>query len=262
MLETQVEKAGVDVRRNTVVTPDTVDDIAPDVVLVAVGARRDAPPIPGADRAEVLSGDDLRALLCGDDPDVAKRKLGLAQRALLRVGGALGVTERPELVRELSRRWMPLGKRVVVVGGGLVGSELAEFLAERGRTVTVLEEGAHFATEMAPPRRWQVLHHLREHGVTLRSGVRVTSIDDAGVHVVSSAPGAEETADTNIADTHKEEQVVAADHVILAIGTTGDSSLTDALAATGREVHALGDCAGVGYIPGAMLSAARIARAI
>lgn len=36
---------------------------------------------------------------------------------------------------------MPLGKRVSIIGAGLVGLELAEFLIERGREVTVLDPG-------------------------------------------------------------------------------------------------------------------------
>jgi hypothetical protein len=41
-------------------------------------------------------------------------KLSLSQRALLKMGNVLGVSNRVALTRELSRHWMPLGKRVVV----------------------------------------------------------------------------------------------------------------------------------------------------
>ena len=39
----------------------------------------------------------------------------------------------------LSKIWMPLSKNITIIGGDLVGLELAEFLIERGRKVTVLE---------------------------------------------------------------------------------------------------------------------------
>ena len=52
----------------------------------------------------------------------------------------------PRFIRWLSRRWMPLGKRIAVLGGGLVGCELAVFLAERGRQVTILVRQANQAT--------------------------------------------------------------------------------------------------------------------
>ena len=42
----------------------------------------------------------------------------------------------PALPHEI---WMPLGKRVVIIGGGIQGCELAEFLVKRGRKVTIVE---------------------------------------------------------------------------------------------------------------------------
>ena len=60
--------------------------------------------------------------------DLGVRRPGVVVRAVLTAGRLLGITSDVERVRMLSRRWMPLGSRVVVVGGGLVGTELAEFL--------------------------------------------------------------------------------------------------------------------------------------
>ncbi len=246
-LETQVRKAGVEVRLGIAATASLVRSLAPDVVLVATGARRDKPPIPGAERPNVLSGDDLRALLTGSDPEVAKQKLSLLQRAVVGAGRLVGATSNAALAREATRRWMPLGKRVVIVGGGLVGLELAEFLCERGRSVTVLEESATLGAEMALPRRWRALFELREHGVTLVTRARVEAIEEAGVAFVDAA-GARATA--------------PADHVILAVGAREDRGLAAALEGLAPEVIALGDCDGVGYVEGAMLSAARVARGI
>jgi len=116
-LDTQVRKAGVELRLGAEVTPALVREIAPDVVLVATGARREAPAIPGADRPNVLSGDDLRSLLTGSDPNVARQKLSFVQRAVIGAGRFVGATEDTAIARELSRRWMPLGRRVVISAG-------------------------------------------------------------------------------------------------------------------------------------------------
>ncbi|MFN8544428.1 MAG: FAD-dependent oxidoreductase [Candidatus Binatia bacterium] len=246
-LTAQVRQLAVDVRLGMPVTPALVRELAPDVVLVAVGARREAPAIPGIDRPDVFSGDDLRTLLTGGDPEVAAAKLSLSQRALLKVGGLLGLSDRVALTRELTRRWMPIGHRVAIVGGGLVGVELAEFLAERGRAVTVLEEGATLAKEMALPRRWRVLWELREHGVVLHTEARVEAVTDDGVAWV---------------DQGGTRQTTATDAVILAIGVQPDRALADALAGLGPEVHTIGDCREVAYLDGAIADAARVARAI
>jgi 2,4-dienoyl-CoA reductase-like NADH-dependent reductase (Old Yellow Enzyme family)/NADH dehydrogenase FAD-containing subunit len=245
-LEAQVRALPIDLRLGQAVTPALVRELNPDVVLVAVGARREAPAIPGIDRANVLSGDDLRSLMTGSDTRVAAEKLSRRQRALLAMGKLLGVTDRITLTRELTRHWMPLGQRVAVVGGGLVGVELAEFLSERGRAVTVLEASQSLATEMALPRRWRALYTLREHGVRLLTGVAVEAITDGGV----------------VYSQHGTRQTVPADHVIIATGVAEDRRLADALGELGPAVHRLGDCAGVGYIEGAMMDAGRVARAI
>jgi len=246
-LETQVRKLPIDLRLNQDATPALIEALAPDVVLVAVGARHADSALPGADRREVFSGRDLRALLSGDDPSVTARKLGVGQRTVLGIGRLLGATRSVDLTRALSRHWLPLGRRVVVVGGGLVGVELAEFLCERGRQVAVLEDSKTFAAQMAPPRRWRSLGHLRTMGVELHSQVSVHAIDDAGVHFTDAAG---------------EHHVAPADSVILAADTRDDPAGVDRLAGLAPEVHAIGDCSGVGYIEGAMLEGARAARQI
>ncbi|MBW2275628.1 MAG: hypothetical protein JRG96_20400, partial [Deltaproteobacteria bacterium] len=112
------------------------------------------------------------------------------------------------------------------------------FLAERGRVVTVLEEGALFATEMAHPRRWRVLCDLREAGVELVSGARVVAIGEESLHYALSGAGG--TAD--------EECEVPVDTVVLATGLVANPALVDALRAEGIEPVVIGDCSGVGAL--------------
>ncbi|MBW2418963.1 MAG: FAD-dependent oxidoreductase [Deltaproteobacteria bacterium] len=240
--ERQVKQLGVELRLGEELTPALAREQGADVVIVATGARRERPDIPGIEGDHVFDGDDLRALLTGADAGDAAKKLSLVGRVAVRAGRAIGATRDPARLRELSRRYMPVGKRVVVVGGGLVGIELAEFLAERGRVVTVLEEGALFATEMAHPRRWRVLCDLREAGVELVSGARVVAIGEESLHYALSGAGG--TAD--------EECEVPVDTVVLATGLVANPALVDALRAEGIEPVVIGDCSGVGYIEGAI----------
>jgi 2,4-dienoyl-CoA reductase (NADPH2) len=246
-LERQVRELPIDLRLGQEVTSRVALDQKPEVILVAVGGGYRDPAIPGADRPQVLAGGDLRALMTGSDKRVAEEKLSLRQRAMVGVGGLLGVADHISRARALTRRWMPIGKRVAIIGGGLVGVELAEFLCERGREVCILEEGKTLAVEMALPRRWRALHGLREHGVALLTAVHVEEISDEGV-VYTTGDGARST--------------VLADTVILAASPGKNLALAEALEGLGVEVHLLGDCQGVGYIEGAIMEAARIARAI
>ena len=52
---------------------------------------------------------------------------------------------------------------------------------------------------------------------------------------------------------------ISTEQVIVARGATGDTSLAEEFSAAGLTVHTIGDCRGVGYIEGAMESAAELA---
>ena len=77
-------------------------------VVVASGARRGRPDVPGADLPHVLSGDTLRALITGE-AGADTSSLGLFARSAVAVGRRLGFLNSPQRIRELSRRWMPVG---------------------------------------------------------------------------------------------------------------------------------------------------------
>ncbi|TCJ37514.1 NADH:flavin oxidoreductase [Parafrankia sp. BMG5.11] len=236
-LRRQIARSRVDVRLRTEATPDTLRSIAPDVVVVATGAVRGMPEIPGSDLPHVYSGDDLRNLMLGEESDALRGKNGLLTRMITQIGAATGATANPAVVRHATQAWMPLGKRIVIIGGELVGIELAEFLGERGRAVTVLEEAPRLGKGLTLVRRMRILAELAEHGVELQSGASEIAIERRAVRFVS-ADG--------------RHRSVAADHVIVAIGARGDTSLADRLTQGGFRVHVVGDAKGVTYIEGAM----------
>ncbi|TCD21342.1 FAD-dependent oxidoreductase [Pseudomonas sp. IC_126] len=241
----QVRALPIDIRLGTTATPELLRSLEVDEVLVASGARRAAPAIPGADLKHVWSGDELRRLMTGDRAEeIAKQKLSLTQRTLMKAGSLTGATNSTEAIQTLSRLWMPLGKRVVIVGGGLVGLELAEFLIERGRQVAVLEPGSNLGRELAIVRRWRVLDNLRSHEVPLLTGISVERIRDN---------------DIDYRDANGERQQLPADSVVLAIGAEPDDTLATSLEAAGLNVQRIGDCGELGYIDGAIHSATAVA---
>jgi NADPH-dependent 2,4-dienoyl-CoA reductase/sulfur reductase-like enzyme len=142
---------------------------------------------------------------------------------------------------------MPLGRRVVIIGGELVGLELAEFLAHRERLVTVIDEAPRLGAGIPVVRRWRALAELRAAGVTLLPGARDIAIGDGTVSYVN---------------WRGQTRTLGCDHVILAKGAQGDLTLADELRSAGFKVHVAGDCRGVSYIDGAMHSAAEVAQAI
>jgi len=240
-LEAEVRALGVEIHLGRELVPEDVREYAADCVIVATGGRRESPAIPGSDLPHVLDGDSLRTLMSGEDPGSSANTLGPIDRLIIGVGRKLGVMGSPARLRALSHRYMPLGKRIVIVGGGLVGIELAEFLAERKRKVSVLEEGEIFALEMAHPRRWRVLHDIRQAGVELINHARVDRITEREVEFSISAP-----------EENVERHGIEADSVIVTLGLEPNPGLAARLEADETRVIAVGDCTGIGYIEGAI----------
>lgn len=246
-LRRQIAQSAVDVRLNTSATPALLKQLQVDEVIVATGAERTMPELPGGEQDFVFSGDEMRRLVLGEESPALERKTGWGTRLAMRAGARTGVTARPALVRQASRAWLPLGRRVVIIGGELVGLELAEFLAQRGREVTVLEEASRAGAGLYLVRRMRLLEELRDLGVTLLTKTRGVAIGD---HLVSY--------------TNYRGQVrsLDADHVIVAKGAQGNTTVAEQLQGEGFTVHTIGDCTGVGYIEGAMESAGELAVAI
>ena len=243
----QMKQMPIDVKLSTEADAALVAKLKPDAIVVATGARREAPAIQGAEQKHVWSGDELRRMMTGDRADeIAKAKLGLAERAMFKAGGMLRVTDSTQALQQLSKLWMPLGKKVVIIGGGLVGLELAEFLLDRGRQVTVLEPGNRAGRELSIVRRWRVLDNVTSHG-TLHLKAAVQEITRSAV-LWTDAEGA--------------AQSTTMDSVVLAIGAQADDRVASALAATGVPVERIGDCSGVNYIEGAMHDGNRVGRTV
>ncbi|MBF6446103.1 MULTISPECIES: oxidoreductase [Nocardia] len=242
-LKVQVERLGIDIRLKTEATVPSITALNPDVVVVATGAVRDRPAVPGGDLPHVHTGDTLRALMTGVG-DVSQVPPLL--RTVAKLGKISGVTKSPAAIRSVTRRFLPMGKNVVVIGGSLVGLELSEFLAERGRAVTLLEEGRQLGVPMAMPRRWTAVRHAGEVGVTIHRHATVQRITEQHVEFrvgeqISTAP---------------------ADVVVVASGVSAQAPLADALAGMVPEVHVVGDAGSVDYIEGAIHSAWKVAAAL
>lgn len=237
----------IDVRLDTRATLESIRALGPDAVVVATGAIRRAPPIEGKDQPHVHDGPSLRAMLLGLEDKSAKSKTTLTQRVAMGAARALGVTNSPEAIRQASKLWMPVGGEVVIIGGELVGIELAEFLHERRRKVTVVDDQPQLGRGLSPARRGVVLDELRHEGLPLYAGASNISIGTKTVRF---------TTKDGVATEAK------ADTVIIAKGAEMNTGLYEELVAAGIDAHMVGDCQGVGYIIGAVRNAADVAAII
>ena len=72
-------------------------------------------------------------------------------------------------------------QRGVIVGGGLIGIEMAEMLKSRNIEVTFLVREKSFWRNILPPEESKMINrHIREHNVDLRLGVELKEIIDDG----------------------------------------------------------------------------------
>jgi 2,4-dienoyl-CoA reductase (NADPH2) len=118
---------------------------------------------------------------------------------------------------------------VVIIGGGLVGCETAEFLLEKGNgvsRVTVLEMLDRMVDTISPTYRPFFLARLKKEGVQMKTRTTVLEITDRGVKVdESGTPG-----------------FVEGDAVVLAVGLKADMKLVESFQGKAPEVYAVGDC--------------------
>ena len=214
----------------------------------ATGAKRDMPDIPGNELDFVFSGDEMRSLVLAEDNPQLKRKTSGLTRLLVKASAMTRLTRYPDVLRQASKVWLPLGREITIIGAELVGLELAEFLAERGRKVTVIDAAAQAGKGLYLVRRLRLLAELKELGVNL--------IKNAGDIAIEQGNGNKQVSYNN---QRGQRRAIATDHVIVAQGATANSTLADTLKAQGFSTHSIGDCTGVSYIEGAMEAAAELA---
>jgi len=215
-LSREIEKAGVKVELGKEVTPEFVDELKPDVVVVATGATPLRPAsIPGIDGEKVVSAWEV-----------------------------LGGTSEAAIANN-----------VVIIGGGLVACELADFLADTHDNtgamptlVTMLEMQPLMAMQAVYEIRHLLMKRLHDKGVRMINGATVKEIVDDGV-VYTTHDGREET-------------IHGAEYVILAMGSEPNDELASKLEGKVPEVHVIGDAKQIARILEATAAAAELGRRI
>ena len=137
-----------------------------------------------------------------------------------------------------------VGGKVLVVGGGMVGAETADYLAERGCAVTIIEMEDAVAKAVQPGPRQYLLERLRGAGAQIL--VRATVVE---LH----ADGASYRLDGLV------RQLSGFDAVVIALGAVAYNPLEQAIRGMVKEVHVLGDAVKARNAIEATQEAARIA---
>jgi 2,4-dienoyl-CoA reductase (NADPH2) len=221
----QLVKLGVKIELGKEADMSVVEAVNPDVVFLATGGTSTVPEIPGIDGPNVVSGVALHG------------RLKFALKFF-----------KPYTIRNLTRYYMPLGKKVVVIGGAIQGCELAEFLSKRGRQVTVVETGERLGEGMVDAMMDYLFNWFKIKGVRLISGVKeYVGITDKGLKIV---------------DRDGQKQTIEADSIATALPLTPNNELLEKLKEKVPEVYAIGDCREPLLIADAIGTGSRTAREV
>jgi 2,4-dienoyl-CoA reductase-like NADH-dependent reductase (Old Yellow Enzyme family)/thioredoxin reductase len=118
------------------------------------------------------------------------------------------------------------GHSVLVVGGGLVGAETAEFLAAKGKKVTLIEMLDGVALDAPDTVRIVLLENLRKKRVDMKTSTTLKAIAGRKVLVITN---------------NREEPIDGIDTVVLAVGSKPNSELFEKIKAEKAEVFIIGD---------------------
>ena len=130
--------------------------------------------------------------------------------------GAETVYYNPELAR---------GK-VIILGAGLVGLELAIWLAQMGRAVEIIEMADKPGVDLDDYPFLSYQFELQDHGVKIHLSTKAINIDETGVDTENNGSAGHIDADT----------------VIYAVGQKSLADKADALTFCAPEFHVIGDC--------------------
>lgn len=122
-----------------------------------------------------------------------------------------------------------MGQKVLVVGGGMVGCEAAEFLAERGHEVAVIEMKDVIAADVTPENRRYMFENFAEHEVLLRPSAKVQQFYTDGVDYTL------EDGSTG--------SLRGYDNVILAMGSRSNTALKETAEKIASQVFVIGEAA-------------------
>jgi len=119
-----------------------------------------------------------------------------------------------------------VGKRVIVIGGGMVGLEAAEVLATRGKKTTIVEVLPEVGTKIVPFDLPLIMKVLDDHGVEIYTGVTSQEVTEQGMAIV---------------DKDGKKQSIDADTIVMAVGSKPNEKLFLELKGKVPELHLIGD---------------------
>lgn len=129
------------------------------------------------------------------------------------------------------------GHKVLVAGGGLIGAETADFLAEQKRDVTIIEMKPEIAADLDPYGKPMLIHALKEQDVKMYKNAAIQEFLADGVTYKDLAG-----KETGI------KTLDGFDSIVLALGTRNYNPLEETLKSLVKEIYVIGDAKKAGKV--------------
>jgi len=143
--------------------------------------------------------------------------------------------------------YMPVGKRVIIIGAKIQGCEVAEFLIKRGRQVTMVDFEEKFGEGMTGDDLFLLKPWLEKKGVKIYLGVKYNQISGGML---------------NITTKEGKNVTLEADTIITSLPLKPDIDVIKVMTGKAAEVYFIGDCKEPRLIPDATAAGAIIANSI
>lgn len=118
------------------------------------------------------------------------------------------------------------GKKVLVIGGGGIGAEVADYLSEDGKEVTLVEMREGIALDLVGHLQHFLNKRLREKGVRLLTSTKAIRFEKQGVWVE---------------DPQGTKKLEGFDSIVIALGFIADDEPVQSLKGKVSEVYVVGD---------------------
>jgi 2,4-dienoyl-CoA reductase (NADPH2) len=215
----QLGTAGVQVALNTSVDKEFLQNQHPEELILATGGRPIQPNIAGIDQPHVVQAWDILA---------GKRQAG--RKVVVIGGGAVGVETALMLAEEGTLTGEEL--KFLLVNEAEDPEELRRLARDGGREVILVEMIDTLGSNFGKSTRWGMLQDVGRFGVKPCVNAKVLEITATGVQI----------------EIDGEVREVAADTVVLAVGTRSENSLKAAAAELGIHCQTVGDALDPGTV--------------
>ena len=135
-------------------------------------------------------------------------------------------------LKALEGRQPSVGQKVAILGGGLVGSEVAIYLDMIGKDVTVVEMKDTWASDAYWMHKVAMDKYIRDSRIDIKVNTTAREITDAGI----------------VCNTPDGEILIEADTVLLAAGMKADRASADEFLNTAPRVFEIGDAIKAGRV--------------